>query len=534
MFLNGVALITAVSISAVAAYYSIVGLTAIFAGVFWPIVIMGTVLEVGKIITTVWLHTYWRDLRWFLKAYMSVAVLVLMFITSMGIFGFLSRAHIEVTSQAGSSDLLIRQIDQSIALEQKRIEDSRAVIAQLDGAVQSLLQGSASNAVRDNNRTAQLTQQATKLRQTQKKERDALTATIDEANKRIGILNQDKLKLEQSRAKIEAEVGPIKYIAQLIYGNNINKDLLEEAVRWVIIVIVAVFDPLAVCMVLGVTMVINARKRKKEEEIEANTIIEEKIVEVPVEKIVEKVVEVPVEKIVTQAVPIISNNPELEAERDQLKERADKAEQELAEALVMLEQAKAQEPVVVERVVEVPVEKVIEIEKPVEIVKEIEKPVEVIREVTVENTETINKLEDEIRKLVKEIEDLNVKLAATEPTEVETAQQPLAPNLLQALSIQADDASAVPTTTFGSDFPANPQKNQMFLKLDVMPSQLFKYNGNKWIMVDKSQNTSYANDQKVVAMLLDKLNSGEIEWDDLTEAEQDSVRPYIARGQRGS
>lgn len=255
MFLNGVALITAISISAVAAYYSIVGLTAIFSGVFWPIVIMGTVLEVGKIITTVWLHTYWQDLRFFLKAYMSAAVVVLMFITSMGIFGFLSRAHIEVTSQAGSSDLLIRQIDQSIALEQKRIEDSRAVIAQLDGAVQSLLQGSASNAVRDNNRTAQLTQQATKLRQTQKKERDALTATIDEANKRIGVLNQDKLKLEQARAKIEAEVGPIKYIAQLIYGNNINKDLLEEAVRWVIIVIVAVFDPLAVCMVLGVTMV---------------------------------------------------------------------------------------------------------------------------------------------------------------------------------------------------------------------------------------------------------------------------------------
>ena len=537
MFLNGVALITAISISAVAAYYSIVGLTAIFSGVFWPIVIMGTVLEVGKIITTVWLHTYWRDLRFFLKAYMSIAVVVLMFITSMGIFGFLSRAHIEVTSQAGSSDLLIRQIDQSIALEQKRIEDSRAVIAQLDGAVQSLLQGSASNAVRDNNRTAQLTQQATRLRQTQKKERDALTATIDEANKRIGVLNQDKLKLEQERAKIEAEVGPIKYIAQLIYGNDINKDLLEEAVRWVIIVIVAVFDPLAVCMVLGVTMVINARKRRNEEEIEANTIIEEKIVEVPVEKIVEKIVEVPVEKIVTQAVPIISNDPLLEAERDQLKERADKAEQELAEALVMLEEAKAQEPVVVERVVEVPVEKVVEIEKPVEvikeIVKEIEKPVEVIREVTVENKETVEKLENEIKKLVKEIEDLN-KVVAAEPVETETAQQPLAPNLLEALSIQADGASAVPTTTFGSDFPANPQKNQMFLKLDVMPSQLYKFNGNKWIMVDKSQNTSYANDQKVIAMLLDKLNSGEIEWDDLTEAEQDSIRPYIARGQRGS
>jgi hypothetical protein len=125
MLLNAIALTTAISISAVAAYYSIIGLTAIFSGVFWPIVIMGTVLEVGKIVATVWLHTYWKDLKWFLKLYMSVAVLVLMFITSMGIFGFLSRAHIEVTSQVGSSELLIKQLDQSITLEQKRIDERR-------------------------------------------------------------------------------------------------------------------------------------------------------------------------------------------------------------------------------------------------------------------------------------------------------------------------------------------------------------------------------------------------------------------------
>ena len=123
MFLNFIALLTAISISTVAAYYSIYGLTAIFSGVFWPIVIMGGVLEVGKIVTTVWLHTYWRDLKLFLKMYMSLAVVVLMFITSMGIFGFLSRAHIEVTSQAGSGDLLIKQVEQSIAIETKKIED---------------------------------------------------------------------------------------------------------------------------------------------------------------------------------------------------------------------------------------------------------------------------------------------------------------------------------------------------------------------------------------------------------------------------
>ena len=109
MFLNYIALLTAISISSVAAYYSIYGLTAIFSGVFWPIVIMGSVLEVGKIVTTVWLHTYWHQLRWLLKSYMSMAVIVLMFITSMGIFGFLSRAHIEVTSQAGGGEPSLEQ-----------------------------------------------------------------------------------------------------------------------------------------------------------------------------------------------------------------------------------------------------------------------------------------------------------------------------------------------------------------------------------------------------------------------------------------
>ena len=107
MLFGYILLAIALTISSVAAYYSIAGLTAIFAAAFWPIVIMGSVLEVGKIVTTVWLHTYWTHLKWLLKSYMSLAVIVLMFITSMGIFGFLSRAHIEVTSQAGGGDLLV-------------------------------------------------------------------------------------------------------------------------------------------------------------------------------------------------------------------------------------------------------------------------------------------------------------------------------------------------------------------------------------------------------------------------------------------
>jgi len=601
MFLNIIALITAVTISAVAAYYSIVGLTAVFSGVFIPIIIMGGALEVGKIVTTVWLHTYWKDLRWFLKWYMTAAVIVLMFITSMGIFGFLSRAHIEVTSQAGSSYLLIQQVDQSIALEQKRIEDSRAVIKQLDDSVTSLLQGSASNAVRDNNRTAQLTAQATKLRQSQKKERDALMATIDDANKRIAVLSKDKLKLEQDKAKIEAEVGPVKYIAQLIYGDTVNKDLLERAVRWVIIIIVAVFDPLAVAMVLGVTMVLNARKNRKTDEpvIEERVVEVERIVEVPVEKIVEveRVVEVPVEKVVTQAVPIFQDkivevpvevekiveiekivekevpvevikeveverivevpvdrvqveyvtDPALVTELNEQRDRAEQAEVELAEVLATVEQLRNEEPKVIEKIVEVekpievikekiieiekPIEKIVEVERiverevPVEVIKEIEKiveiekPVEVIREV-----EVIKQDDSKIKELESEIENLKKQLEPKQPANI-----PLA--LGDALSAKADGAEPNAPSGFGTEFPANPQVGQLFLRVDTIPNTLYKWNGVKWIQVDKNQNTSYVNNERLISTLMDKLRAGEIEWEDLTPAEQDAIMPNMKKEQ---
>ena len=516
MFLNFIALLTALSISGVAAYYSIYGLTAIFSGVFLPIVIMGGVLEVGKIVTTVWLHTYWRDLRMFLKLYMSVAVVVLMFITSMGIFGFLSRAHIEVTSQAGGGELLIQQVELSIATEQKRIDDARAVMKQMDDAITGLLKGSGANAERDNNRTAAMTTQATKLRESQKKERASLNASIDEANKRIATLNKEKLKLQQEDLKMQAEVGPIKYIAQLIYDENANKDIMEKAVRWVIIIIVAVFDPLAVCMVLGVTMVMNKRR---EEKAATKAALHDTMVEV------ERIVEREVEKLVV--------DPELVSERDQL-------QQDLAEALAMLEEAKNQEPVVVEKVVEVPVE----IIKEIEVVKEIETPVEVIREVEtvreiiVENTEKLEELQKEIKNLLEELEQKDQLLADRAVIEKDgTANDPIPtapqatgsiiPELEEVLAAQADGISSTLTVKFGTDLPATAQKGQMFLKLDTVPSQLYKFNGRKWIIVDKDQNTSYVNNSKVITVLVEKLKSGEVEWDDLTDAEQDAVTPYI-------
>lgn len=264
MFLNVITLITAISISIVAGFYSIVGLASIFSGAVLPIIIMGGVLEFGKIVTTVWLHMHWRDLNWPIRAYLASAVIVLMFITSLGIFGFLSKAHLETTGSVADNQLLIERLDQTIAIEQKRIDDNRAQVLQLDSAVSSLLQNSAANAQNTSNRTSQMAQQATKLRQSQRNERAALNTSTDESNKRIQELNSQKLKLQQEQAKVEAEVGPIKYIAQFVYGDDINKNLLERAVRWVIIILVVVFDPLAVCLILAVTMSLNRKNNETE------------------------------------------------------------------------------------------------------------------------------------------------------------------------------------------------------------------------------------------------------------------------------
>jgi len=241
MFLGSLVFIIALIISAVAIFYSVAGLAAIFASAVVPIIIMGGALEAGKLVTAVWLHKYWNKATWWLKSYLTVAVLVLMFITSMGIFGFLSKAHIEQTTIAGDNSLQVELIDQRIEREQKRIKDADLVTAQLDQAVQVLLDA---NRIRGQNG-------AISTREVQREERDALNSIIDDAQKVIATLQEEKLVLQKEQIAIEAEVGPIKYIAEFVYGEKADKDMLENAVRWVIIVLIFVFDPLAVLLLIA-------------------------------------------------------------------------------------------------------------------------------------------------------------------------------------------------------------------------------------------------------------------------------------------
>ena len=234
----------ALAISGVAAWYSIAGLIAIFSGATTSIIIMGGVLEAGKLVTASWLYRNWNQVPFLLKSYLTSAVVVLMFITSMGIFGFLSKAHLEQSiSVGGTNDLQIENLERQIARQQSIVADSETVLSQLDAQVQTLIDYDRIRGPSGSIAT----------RQGQAEERQALNETIDAAYVRIEELQTDLAPLKQEKLAIEVEVGPLKYIAELIYGDQ-ARDFLDEAVRWVILLIVFVFDPLAVLLLIAANM----------------------------------------------------------------------------------------------------------------------------------------------------------------------------------------------------------------------------------------------------------------------------------------
>ena len=247
------ALITSLAIAAVAAWYSIVGLMAIFAGAIIPIAIMGGVLEVGKLVTAAWLHLNWKKTSWWMKSYLTSAVFVLMVITSLGIFGFLSKAHLEHSiSTGGTNELQITNLERQIERQQSIIADSETVLSQLDQQVATLIEY---DRIRGPSGSIA-------VRQSQSEERQSLNEAIDNAYIRIEEIQTSLTPLQQEKLAIEVEVGPLKYIAELIYGDA-AEDYFDEAVRAVIILLIITFDPLAVVLLLAATQGLQQRKQEK-------------------------------------------------------------------------------------------------------------------------------------------------------------------------------------------------------------------------------------------------------------------------------
>ena len=249
MILAVLTLLTALAISAVAAYYSIIGLIAIFSSAVIPIAVMGVVLETGKLVTAAWVYHHWKKTPTLLKTYLISAVVVLMFITSMGIFGFLSKAHIEQTTINSDNTLQIELIDSKIERERTTIQRAENTLLQLDKALEKYVELGAVT-------------KGLNARKDQQGERDELNTTINESTNAITNLTQKKSELNAERIAIEAEVGPIKYIAELLYGES-TTGVLEDAVRGVILIIVFVFDPLAVLLLVAANQSLLQEQQKR-------------------------------------------------------------------------------------------------------------------------------------------------------------------------------------------------------------------------------------------------------------------------------
>lgn len=290
------ALLSGLSISAVAVYYSVVGLTSIFSAAVIPIVIMGTSLEISKLIATVWLKQNWSSAPKLIKAYLVTSVVVLMIITSMGIFGFLSKAHSDQTLVSGEVASKIAIYDEKIKIEKENIDANRKALKQLDESVDQVMARSQDEKGAD---------KAVAIRKSQQKERSRLGQEITESQKAISTLNEERAPIAAEVRKVEAEVGPIKYIAAFFYGST-DPGILERAVTWVIITLIVVFDPLAVILLLA-SQISFQRFRERDAAVTEDTInIKEEledlrreldVPEIPIEEVVETVKEAPNEPI---------------------------------------------------------------------------------------------------------------------------------------------------------------------------------------------------------------------------------------------
>ena len=249
MFFGLLTLLVALAISTVAAYYSIVGLMAIFAGATTAIAIMGVVLEIGKLVCASWTFQNWKTSPFTIRSYFIVAVVVLMLITSLGIFGFLSRAHI---TQSSPTALLVERIERiNLKVNQRQTQVSRyqGRLDTLDQALQRYIElgaiskGLSKIGAMDN-------------------ETNLLKTKISTLETEIDGLTDKKYGLKTELNLAEVEVGPIRYVASMIY-DDVSESQLEEAVRWIIILLIFVFDPLAVVLVIAANISLRDYRRER-------------------------------------------------------------------------------------------------------------------------------------------------------------------------------------------------------------------------------------------------------------------------------
>jgi hypothetical protein len=576
MFLTYLMLAVALCLSAVAAFYSIVGLTAIFAASVIPVVIMGSILEVAKLVITVWLHEYWPQVKWAMRMYLIPAIAVLMFITSMGIFGFLSQAHIEQVgvgqenaAQLQRIDAEIRRqtdvvekaetrartletsgtgadanvnsqikteqdrIDAALARVQPAIDEQNKIIdaqtriyqdqinkidqqsAQLQKFIDAkeidkaqALVGTAVDgnwgpgtaaavrnwqAARSRERAAAVEkleqannnpviraarEEIARVRRTVEAQVTESNRLIDRLRNQLGkgdtasvetlvneqqdriraataeieTLTRKKYELQAEYRKLEVEVGPIKYIAELIYGESTDTDLLEKAVRWVIILIVAVFDPLAVMMLLAATESMTWIRQRSP--LRKNT-LNYAAADTPSTVSWTKFYSPPMS-------PAVTPQPITDTAEKKTDDNLDDDD---------------------------------DVNEPAS-VKEAKK----------------NWKADHPGHTLKEQKRLLVTGAID--------KLPWEGYLVPPIGVDND-------VRFGNQWPENASKGAMFLDTNHYPTKLFKYNGLKWIEVDKNLSDNYVYNDEYIDYLMDKISSGEYDVDMLSDAERIQIETRL-------
>jgi hypothetical protein len=503
MFLSLITLAVALSLSVIAAYYSIAGLAAIFAAAVIPIMIMGSILELAKVVVTIWLHEYWTRARWLMKIYLVSAVIMLMLITSMGIFGFLSKAHSDQSLVSGDSQAKVSIFDEKIRTSKDNIDASRRALKQMDEAVDQVMGRSADEKGAD---------KAVQIRRSQNKERARLIAEIDTEQKTVAKLNEEAAPLRAEFRKIEAEVGPIKYIAALIYGDNPDANILERAVRWVIMLLVCVFDPLAIMMLLAAT-----ESMKWERQARANAVMVVPVETPPPSPTPEEIKE-PDPEPEPEPWPFPMERP-VEGDAKLALDEAARAEQ----ANQILSELDPPEPVI--EVVQAEPEPVLEI-KEEQLVKDTE---EIISETPVASWQQ-PVVEDLEKAAMREWKSTHPESTIKEQRRlVEIGAIPEVP-WASMIALAADNEPLSGNVSgFGIAFPENASKGDVYLRVDMLPTVLYKYNGKKWIEVDKDLSDSYAYDDAYIDFLIAKLESGEYDAEMLTYSEREQIAARLQK-----
>ena len=486
----------AITISAIAAWYSVEGLTAIFAAAVVPVIIMGGALEAGKITATVWLHNNWARISWAYKTYLIPAIVFLMLLTSMGIFGFLSKAHSDQNLVSGDAMSKVAIYDEQIKTEKDNIDANKRALQQMDAQVDSLLGRT------DTERGAE---RAVLVRKQQARERASLQTEIVTAQKKIARLQQERAPLAAEFRKIEADVGPVKYIAAFVYGDNPDANVLERAVSWIIILIVIVFDPLALCLILASNKQL---EWAREDKVRAHN--EEE-----------------------QTVPTVAATEEPPAESPPHYEPDDAplTEEQLEQIRIIAANAAVDQLESAEPIAEVIEPEVIPEQIQTANLDETLPQVEVTQppaQDTVLATEALPPEEplpvDVFNTPVRRGADYAVRYRG------KVYNLDAFTKLHPDLSIQADNQKTnviAGQCGFGDAFPAAPAKGDMFIRTDYLPEQLYKWNGSKWIEIDKNSTDSYTYNQAYIQHLITKLEAGEYEIEDLSAAEQSQVEQQI-------